>query len=122
MEAAPEAGPSPTTGSSGAGLAARAGLVNFTLVLNMLLVAADRPPVLQVLFVNTEAMLSMSCTTETQQQEKMTQNIPTDTRMGRPSRLGTGTTSRFGNVLCFLSFKLELCSSMAMVAMPVAPW
>lgn len=63
VDAAPEAGPSPTTGSSGDGLAAWAGLVNFTLVLNMLLVAADRPPVLQVLFVKTDAMLSMSCTT-----------------------------------------------------------
>jgi hypothetical protein len=29
--------------------------------LNMLLVAAERPPVRQVLWVNTEAMFSMSC-------------------------------------------------------------
>jgi hypothetical protein len=55
--------PSCTVGSA-AGFAGRAGftgLLKSTLLLNMLLVAAEKPPVRQVLCVNTEAMFAISC-------------------------------------------------------------
>lgn len=44
-----------------AGRAAGAGFWRFTRRLNMLLVAALSPPVRHVLWVNTEAIVSMSC-------------------------------------------------------------
>ena len=76
------------SGRSCAGFAGRAGFVNFTLALNMLLVAADNPPVCHVLCVNTEAMLSMSCW----QQH--------DTTIGTRSDLHSGVTVVLQKTMC----------------------
>lgn len=56
-----DAGLSGTGASSCGSLDGRFGFVKLTFVLNMLLVAADKPPVFHVLWVNTEAMFAMSC-------------------------------------------------------------